>query len=109
MLRCEMVMRSRSILRLGSRLAAAFLAVVAVGCLLEGSTGVGGLPAALTRVGDSAVAGAVSQPLERPLVVKVTNARGDSVAGVAVTWTVTAGGGSVSPVTSTTDTSGHAR
>jgi alpha-tubulin suppressor-like RCC1 family protein len=106
-----MAIRSDSVLRIGRRLAVAFLAVVATGCLQEHE--LTGLPhgalAALSRVGADELVGAVSQPLERPLVVKVTNVGGDSVPGVTVSWAVTAGGGSVSPATSTTDSLGQAQ
>ena len=43
-----------------------------------------------------------------PLRVKVTNAAGDGVAGVAVSWTVTSGGGSLSNPTTETSSEGIA-
>lgn len=41
--------------------------------------------------------------------VRVTNSRGNPVTGAAVTWAVTAGGGTVAPTTSTTNADGIAR
>jgi adhesin/invasin len=52
--------------------------------------------------------GAPGATLPDPVVVSVTDADGNPVSGAAVTWVVTAGGGSVDPTTSTTDTAGHA-
>ena len=46
--------------------------------------------------------------LPQPLRVRVTDAEADPVAGVTVTWSVVAGGGSVSPATSGTDSDGLA-
>ena len=47
--------------------------------------------------------------LPSALVVEVLNARGAPVGGVAVTFTVTAGGGSVTPASAVTNSSGQAR
>jgi hypothetical protein len=46
--------------------------------------------------------------LPQPLRVRVTDAGAKPVAGVSVTWSVTAGGGSVSPASSATDSNGVA-
>ena len=45
----------------------------------------------------------------QPLVVLLAGADGAPLSGEMVTWAVTSGGGSLNPVTSTTDDSGHAR
>ena len=50
----------------------------------------------------------VGATLVTPLSVRVTDAGGAPVAGVQVTWAVIAGGGSVAPATSTTDSTGRA-
>lgn len=55
--------------------------------------------------GQSAVVG---QALAQPVSVQVTDASGNPVIGVVVTWTVLTGGGSVSSSTSTTDANGNA-
>ena len=57
--------------------------------------------------GDGQAAPAGGQ-LAQPLVAKVVDMYGNGVAGVAVQWEVTAGGGSVDPATSTTDAAGMA-
>lgn len=59
----------------------------------------------LSGDGQTAAPGAT---LPSPLVVAVTDADGNPVSGAAVTWVVTAGGGSVAPTTSTTDAQGQA-
>ena len=46
--------------------------------------------------------------LQQPLRVRVTDAEAHPVAGVAVTWAVTGGGGSVAPTSSSTDSNGIA-
>lgn len=45
--------------------------------------------------------------LPQPLVVRVTDADGNGVSGAAVTWVVTAAGGSVAPSTGTTGSDGQ--
>jgi len=52
--------------------------------------------------------GQVGSALPEPLIVSVTDDAGNGAPGVTVTWSVIAGGGSVSPVTSVTDESGRA-
>jgi len=52
--------------------------------------------------------GLTSQPLAQPIVVHVLDQHGASLANVPVTWTVVAGGGSVSAPTSQTDVDGNA-
>lgn len=49
-----------------------------------------------------------NNPLPSPLSVTVVDASGRAVPGVVVTWSVTSGGGEVSPLQSTTDVSGVA-
>ena len=46
--------------------------------------------------------------LPQPLVVEVVDGGGNAVVGAAVTWLVTAGGGSLDPGTGTTDENGRA-
>ncbi|HET7422783.1 MAG TPA: Ig-like domain-containing protein, partial [Gemmatimonadales bacterium] len=84
------------------------------------SAGLAGSPVTFTHTASSGSASGV-QPfsgdgqtgsprtlLAAPIVVAVTDAEGNPVSGAAVTWVVTAGGGSVDPTTSTTDADGHA-
>ncbi|HET7462949.1 MAG TPA: Ig-like domain-containing protein [Longimicrobium sp.] len=68
-------------------------------------------PGAAARVvaRQAARKGTVGDPLPEPLEVSVVDRWGNVVAGVEVAWTVTAGGGSVSPARSTSDQTGTAR
>jgi hypothetical protein len=51
----------------------------------------------------------VGTSLGKPLIVFVSDTNGVPVADVTVTWAATAGGGSVSPMTSLSDASGYAQ
>src|SRR3989442_12369306 len=53
--------------------------------------------------------GQVATRLQTPHVVLVSDANGNPVSGVTVTWAAASGGGSVDPATSTTDANGHAQ
>jgi len=64
--------------------------------------------ARLDRFSGHAQTGVAGQALSQPLVVAVTTATGTGVAGISVTWTVTAGNGSLSSQFTTTDAQGHA-
>lgn len=55
----------------------------------------------------NAQSGDVGEALGNPIVVRVTK-DGTPVAGTSVSWSVTGGGGSVSPAASTTNASGNA-
>ncbi|HEX8450487.1 MAG TPA: Ig-like domain-containing protein [Longimicrobium sp.] len=66
-------------------------------------------PAQVTAVSGQNQEGTVGAKLASPLVVKVTTGRGEAVAGSAVVWTVTAGGGSLSSYATTTDAEGLAQ
>jgi hypothetical protein len=90
---------------------------VSVGCGLLGACGGGAAGSGLTflataktigYVSGNAQIGAPSKTLAQPLVVYVASASNAAVAGVPVTWTVTAGGGSVSAATTSTDAQGNA-
>jgi plastocyanin len=87
----------------------ATLAVVAL-CACGGDGGGGGpQPGSITlSAGDNQVA-AAGAALPESLAVIVKDNAGTALPGVAVTWSVTAGGGSVSPTTRTTDAVGIAK
>ena len=84
------------------------------------SGGLAGSPATFTHTATSGSASGVvvvsgdhqsaapKATLPDPLIVRVTDADGNPVSGAAVTWVVTAGGGSVNPTTSSTDADGQA-
>ena len=84
----------------------------ALGLLLLACNGDGtspaGPPSDLLISGGDAQSWFFNNPLPAPLSVKVVDASGRSVRGVVVTWSVTSGGGAVSPLQSTTDVSGVA-
>lgn len=67
-----------------------------------------GPPAALTRISGSGQVAAAGEALPDSLVVRVTDSFGNPVSGQAVTWEVTAGGGTISARSADTDGSGLA-
>lgn len=72
------------------------------------ATATAGAPTQIAKTAGDAQTGEAAQAV--PLVPKVTvkDAFNNPAAGVTVTWTVTAGGGSVAAATSTTDAAGEA-
>lgn len=72
------------------------------------ATGTSGPAAALHKVSGDDQTGRVGSPLPGTLVVRIADAFGNPVGGVAVLWDVTAGGGSPNPPRSTTDATGLA-
>ncbi|HET8654783.1 MAG TPA: Ig-like domain-containing protein [Longimicrobiaceae bacterium] len=66
-------------------------------------------PSVLLKVSGDAQSGTVGSTLSDSVAVKITDASGNVVPDTRVTWGVTAGGGSVSPLTSVTDALGVAR
>lgn len=73
-----------------------------------GTSGPPSVPTTLSGVSGSGQAGVAGQPLSSPFVVKVADASGSGVAGVAVTFSVTGGGGSLSAALVSTDALGLA-
>jgi hypothetical protein len=71
-------------------------------------SGAGRSDTSLVRVSGDSQGATMATPLPNPLVVRLTDASGHAVAGVAVTWQSTGGSGSVAPVSAMTDASGHA-
>jgi alpha-tubulin suppressor-like RCC1 family protein len=67
-----------------------------------------GPPANIALVSGNNQSALPGQALAAPLVVRVTDGAGNLVAGAAVSFAVTAGGGSVSPATATTNAAGTA-
>jgi hypothetical protein len=65
--------------------------------------------AELRREAGAPAEGRVGQPLAELLVVRVVDRHGNPVAGVEVRWTVTSGGGGLSPSVTHTDERGEAR
>ena len=65
-------------------------------------------PASITKVSGDSQSGTPGKALANPFVVEVADADGEAVAGIPVTFSVTAGGGSLSAETATTDADGRA-
>src|SRR5438132_6739173 len=66
------------------------------------ATGSAGAAATMAKSSGDNLTGQVAMRLQTPHVVLVSDANGNPVAGVTVTWAAASGGGSVDPVTSTT-------
>ena len=66
------------------------------------------IPQTLAKVSGDAQKGPPGAALAAPFVVSVRDQSGTGFAGAAVTFAVTAGGGTLSTTTATTDTEGHA-
>src|SRR5439155_10999628 len=73
------------------------------------ATGTAGPAATLAKSSGDNLPGQVATRLQTPHVVVVSDANGNPVAGVTVTWAAASGGGSVDPTTATADADGHAQ
>lgn len=62
----------------------------------------------LVMLGGDAQEDTVGAMLAAPYTVRLTDSRGQPLRGVAITWTITEGGGSVMPVSAVTDAEGRA-
>jgi len=88
----------------------AMTAVTWMGACGGGATAPGTSSSAnVAQVSDDGQSGAAGTTLVRPLVVRVTDANGNPVAGESVSWAVASGGGSVAPTAATTGADGQAR
>lgn len=87
---------------------AALLAVL-LSCTGDSPTETGRAPAQFQAASGSGQAGTVGTALPAPLVVRTTDARGRAMRGVAVTWTTSNGGGTLSAASGVTDAAGEAR
>lgn len=72
------------------------------------ATAVAGAVASIAVVSGDAQSDTILKTLAKPLVVKVSDRLGNAKAGITVNWARTAGAGSVSAATSTTDANGQA-
>ena len=73
------------------------------------ATGEQAMPHTLTKVSGDGQEGTVSTALAKPFVVSVLDQEGSALAGAVVRFSVTAGGGTLSATTATTNASGQAR
>ena len=67
------------------------------------------IPETLTKVSGDGQGGPPGEPLAKPFVVSVLDQNGSAFAGAVVSFSVTAGGGTLSATTATTDANGRAR
>lgn len=74
----------------------------------EGTGPAAHIPTDIAPVSGDHQTGTVGQVLAQPLVAKVTSSTGAGVAGVTVTWQLTAGGGALSTSSVPTDSQGRA-
>ena len=66
-------------------------------------------PSKIVKVSGDDQAGGPGSKLKDPLVVEIQDANGTALSGITVKFDVTAGGGSASPATATTDAKGQAK
>ena len=67
------------------------------------------MPHTLTKVSGDNQQGLAGEPLAKPFVVSVLDQNGAAFAGAVVTFSITAGGGTLSTATATTNANGRAR
>lgn len=73
------------------------------------ATAVAGNPAAIEKISGDGQEGEVGTTLQDPLVVRVLDRYDNPISGVQINWRVETGGGSISPVQTTTDALGEAQ
>ena len=92
-----------------ARVALAFVALIAVQAACgDGSTDPS-KPSAMVAVSPDSQSTAAGVKMAAPLVVRVTGGNNTPIAGTVVRWTISAGGGTVSDTTSTTNADGEAQ
>ena len=105
--------RARSTLTLGSGPGTNTVAVTIAGlepvAFTATATAIEQTPQSLTKVSGEGQAGQAGATLAAPFVVSVVDEDGAAIAGAVVTFSVTAGGGTLSSTTATTDANGRAR
>ena len=102
--------RARSTLTLGSQLGSNTVAatVARLGTVTFTATATEQTPHSLTKVSGDGQEGPAGVALAAPFVVSVLDEDGAAVIGVVVTFSVTAGGGTLSDTTATTNANGQA-
>jgi alpha-tubulin suppressor-like RCC1 family protein len=69
----------------------------------------GGIPTAIVSLSGDGQTAQVGTTLAQDFVVQVNDVSGNPVSGTLVTWTVTAGGGTIAPPSEMTDANGQSR
>ena len=102
--------RARSTLTLGSELGTNTVTATVAGLAAATftATAVEQTPHSLTKVSGDGQGGRAGEPLAKPFIVSVLDQDGSAFAGAVVTFSVTAGGGTLSATTATTDAKGRA-
>ena len=103
--------RARSTLTLGSEPGTNTVVATVAGLEPETftATAVERIPHSLTKVSGDGQGGTVDEALAEPFVVSVLDQSGSALAGAVVSFSVAAGGGTLSSTTATTDANGRAR
>src|SRR5262249_1279496 len=101
----------RPFLRVTRALSLSLIASAVVSCAaaLGPPAGNAKAPAELVRVQGGFQTAQAGRDLPNPIVLRVVDAAGESLAGVTVTLAVSEGGGTVSPASDTTDAHGEFR
>ena len=100
--------RAETVLTLGSEVGTTTVTVVAGRSTVIFEVTVTLPPTGLVKISGDNQTGHTGTALAQPFVVEVRDTNGDPVAGATVTFTVTAGGGSVNPETRQTNARGRA-
>ena len=102
--------RARSTLTLGSELGTNTVTATVSGLAAATftATAVEQTPHSLTKVSGDGQGGRAGEPLAKPFIVSVLDQDRAAFAGAVVTFSVTAGGGTLSATTATTDANGRA-
>ena len=101
-------MKRPGVARLRRRTVAFLLGAAALTCKDDPTTPPELIPSAVERVSGHEQTGTVGGALTEPIVVRVLGRTGRAIPNASVTWAVTAGGGSLSATSATTDTDGVA-
>ena len=102
--------RARTTLTLGNDAGTNTVAatVAGLGTVTFTATAIKQTPHSLTKVSGDGQQGQAGEQLAKPFVVSVLDQNGAAFAGASVTFSVTAGGGTLSATTATTDAKGRA-
>ena len=100
--------RARSTLTLGSDEETNTVTAAVAGLGAVTFTAIAITPHSLTKVSGDGQQGTVGERLAKPFVVSVLDQNGSAFAGAVVSFSVTAGGGTLSATTDTTDANGRA-
>lgn len=84
------------------------LSILLVGASCSGDTAAPPVATTVTAVGDATSVGVVGERLARPVTVRVNDATGAPLPGVTVVFSIAEGGGTITPTSSETNSTGEA-